>query len=157
MPTNLISPMLSHPGPDKNHVYLMHRLYRKSRNYVVKWRWFFKAVTSENDVTLCKLDVNAKNRTAVAGSVDFIKLEQKLFNGKSVTLYQVLLWKSNVVNQTVCKKIYLSWVYGVDRKICHSGSLFGITRQASWCRSVTLVTYFSIHTIHPWKILIILH
>ena len=56
----------------------------------------------------------------------------------------------------VCKKKYLSWVYGVDRKICHSGSLFGITRQASWCRSVTLVTDFSIHTIHTWKILIFL-
>ena len=34
----------------------------------------FTAVTSENDVTLCKLDVNVKNRTAVAGSVDFFKL-----------------------------------------------------------------------------------
>ena len=34
--TNLISPMLSHPGPDKNHVYLMHLLYRKSRIYIVK-------------------------------------------------------------------------------------------------------------------------
>ena len=68
MPTNLISPMLSHPGLDKNHVYLMHRLYRKSRIYVVKWRWAFTAITSENDVTLCKLDVNVKNRTAVAGS-----------------------------------------------------------------------------------------
>ena len=61
-----------------------------------------------------------------------------------------------MVNQKVCKKKYLSWVYGVGRKICHSGSLFGITRQASWCRSVTLVTDFSIHTIYPWKILIIL-
>ena len=65
--------MLSHPGQDKNHVYLMHRLYRKSRIYVVKWRWIFTAVTSENDVTLCKLDVNVKNRTAVAGSVDFFE------------------------------------------------------------------------------------
>ena len=32
-----------------------------------------------------KLDVNVKNRTAVAGSVDLIKLEKKLINGKSVT------------------------------------------------------------------------
>ena len=24
VPTNLISPMLSHPGPDKNHLYIMH-------------------------------------------------------------------------------------------------------------------------------------
>ena len=35
----------------------------------------FTAVTSKNDVTLCKLDVNVENRTAVAGSVDFIKHE----------------------------------------------------------------------------------
>ena len=35
----------------------------------------FTAVTSKNDITLCKLDVNVKNRTAVAGSVDFIKLK----------------------------------------------------------------------------------
>ena len=33
------------------------------------------AVMSKNDVTLCKLDVNVKNRTTVASSVDFIKLE----------------------------------------------------------------------------------
>ena len=33
------------------------------------------AVTSKNDVTLCKLDVNVKNRMTIAGSVDFIKLE----------------------------------------------------------------------------------
>ena len=31
-----------------------------------------------------------------------------------------------MVNREICKKKYLSWVYGVDRKICHSGSLFGI-------------------------------
>ena len=37
--------------------------------------------------------------------------------------------KSNVVNQKVCKK-YMSWMYDVDRKIRHSGSLFGITRLA---------------------------
>ena len=35
----------------------------------------FTAVTSENDVTLCKLDVNVKNRTAVADRVNFIKHE----------------------------------------------------------------------------------
>ena len=37
---------------------------------------------SKNDVTLCKLDVNIKNRTAIAGSVDLFKFEKKLFNGK---------------------------------------------------------------------------
>ena len=35
----------------------------------------FTSVTSENDVTLCKLDVNVKNQTAVGGSVDFLKLK----------------------------------------------------------------------------------
>ena len=35
----------------------------------------FTAVTTKNDVTLYKLDVNVENRMAVAGSVDFIKLE----------------------------------------------------------------------------------
>ena len=33
-----------------------------------------------------------------------------------------------MINRKVCKKKYLSWVYDVDRKIRHSGSLFGITR-----------------------------
>ena len=36
----------------------------------------FTAITSKNDVTLCKLDVNIKNRTSVAGSVDFFKLSR---------------------------------------------------------------------------------
>ena len=81
---NSISPMLSHPGPDKNHVYLMHRLYRRSRIHVVKWRWLLQPLRQK--MTLCKLDVNVKNRTAVAGSFDFFKLEKKLFNGKSATL-----------------------------------------------------------------------
>ena len=44
----------------------------------------FAAVTSKNDVTLCKLDVNVKNRTAAADIIDLFKLEQKLCNGKSV-------------------------------------------------------------------------
>ena len=51
----------------------------------------FTAVTSENDVTLCKLNIDVKNRTVVACSIDFVKLEQKLFNRKSVTLLQILL------------------------------------------------------------------
>ena len=45
----------------------------------------FTAVSSKYDVTLCKLDVNVKNRTAVAGSVDLFKHEQKLLK-VSVTL-----------------------------------------------------------------------
>ena len=67
--------MLSHPGPDKNHVNVMHWLYWKSRINVVKWRWFLQPMTSKNDVTLCKLDVNEKSRMAVASSVDFFQLQ----------------------------------------------------------------------------------
>ena len=77
--------MLSHPGPDKNHVYLMHRLYRKSRIYASSDVGFYSRYV-KNDVILRKLDVNVKNRTAVAGIVDFFKLESKLFNEKSVNL-----------------------------------------------------------------------
>ena len=78
--------MLSHPGPDKNHVHLMEVTYLRCQVTLV-----FTAVTSKNDVTLCKVDVNVKNWTAVAGSVDFFKHEQKLLNVKSVTLKHVLL------------------------------------------------------------------
>ena len=45
---------------------------------------FFTAVTSENYVTLCKLDVNIKNRMAVADSVDFFKLSRNPLKEKSV-------------------------------------------------------------------------
>ena len=60
---------LSHTGPNKNHVCLMYRLYRKSSD-VGLYSCYVK-----NDVTLCKLVVNVNIRTAVAGSVDFFKLE----------------------------------------------------------------------------------
>ena len=40
----------------------------------------------KNGVSLCKIDVYVKNRTAVADSVGYFKLELKLFKGKNVTL-----------------------------------------------------------------------
>ena len=148
--------MLSHPGPEK--ITCMKCISCIGSHVSTLWSDVgFYSRHVKNDVTLCILDVNVKNRTAVCGSVDFFKLEWKLFKGKCVTLQQVLHWKTNVVNQKVCKKKYLSWMYGAVRKICHSGSLYGITRQASWCRSVNLVIDFSVHTIHPWKILILHH
>ena len=67
----LISSMLSHPGTNENHVNSMHWLYRKSCIYVVKWCCFLQPITLKNDVSLCKLHVNIKNQTAVAGSVGF--------------------------------------------------------------------------------------
>ena len=38
--------------------------------------------------------------------------------------------KSNAGDRKVCKKKNLSWLFGTDRKIRPSGSLFGITRQS---------------------------
>ena len=47
----------------------------------------FTAVTSKNDVTLCKLDVNVKIRTAVADSVTSLNLS-------SNSLKEILLLNS---------------------------------------------------------------
>ena len=65
----------------------------------------------KNDVSLCKLDVNVKNRTAV---LNFSS--EKFYFIASTTSKIKCGRKSNVVNQKVCKIKYLSWVYGVDRK-----------------------------------------
>ena len=78
--------MLSHPGPDKkscvfNALVVLEVTYLRRQVTLV-----FTAVTSKTDVTLCKLDINIKNRMEVAGSVDLFNLEWKLFNGKSVIL-----------------------------------------------------------------------
>ena len=45
----------------------------------------FTAVTSKNDVTLCKLNVNVKNRTAVASGVDFFELSRNLLKKKVIS------------------------------------------------------------------------
>ena len=65
---------LSHPGPGKNRVFnalvVLEVTYLRRQVTLV-----FTAVTSKNDITLCKLDVNVKNRTGVVSSVDFFKFE----------------------------------------------------------------------------------
>ena len=62
--------------------------------------------------------------------------------------------KSNFGDQKACKKKNLSWLFGVDRKIRPLGSLFGITRLSLVMLNSDPRTEFSIHTSHPWKILI---
>ena len=57
----------------------------------------------------------------------------------------------------VSKKKNPLFVWGWDRNICPSWSLFVITRQASWCQLVILWTDFSIPPSHSWWILIIYH
>ena len=54
--------MLSNPEPDKKYAHLMH-VSTSSSNI------FLLSMTSQNDVSLCKLDVNEKKRTAVADGV----------------------------------------------------------------------------------------
>ena len=57
----------------------------------------FTAIDVKNDISLCNLDANVKNRMAVTGSVSFFKLEWKLFKGKSVTYskfyFENQMWK----------------------------------------------------------------
>ena len=64
-------------------MFVMHRLYRKSRIYVVKGRWFDNRYV-KNDVSLCKLDVNVKNQTAVAVSVGSLNLSRKCGKSKGM-------------------------------------------------------------------------
>ena len=45
---------------------------------------------------------------------------------------------------------YLSWMYGVDRKICHEGHWSASRGLPSDAEQWSRVTDFSIHTIHPW-------
>ena len=68
--------MSSHHRQDKNHVNLMHWLYRQSRTSSSEFFFVFysqgRHENEKNDVSLCKLDVNGKNRTAVTDSVGFL-------------------------------------------------------------------------------------
>ena len=63
--------MLSQPGTDEKHVYLMHCHVSTSSSDVV-----FTAITSKNDVTLCKLDVYVQNRTAVVVASNSLNLSR---------------------------------------------------------------------------------
>ena len=53
-----------------------------------------------------------------------------------------LALKSNTGDQKVCKKKNLSWLFGTDRKIRPSGSLFGITRL---CKQWPSDGFFYLH------------
>ena len=82
--THVISPRTGQKSREFNVLVVLEVTYPRRQVTLV-----CSAVTSKNDVTLCKLDVNVKKRTAVASS--FFKLEQNFFTGKSVTLKQALL------------------------------------------------------------------
>ena len=84
-------------------------------------------------------------------------IRRQLSIGRTWTLLLTPTLKSNAGNQRVCKKKNLSWLFGVDRKIRPSWSLFGITRRSLVMpNSNPRGTNFSIHTSHScWKILIV--
>ena len=52
-----------------------------------------------------------------------------------------LKWKKAIKTERVCKEKNLPWLFGVDRKLCPSGSLFGVTDAEQWP-----LGQFSIHT-----------
>ena len=61
-------------------------------------------------------------------------LQYVYYSGVSVkecdSLMVIPTLKSNAGDQRICKKKNLSWLFGADRNIRPSGSLFGITRQS---------------------------
>ena len=100
----------------------IHWLYRRSRNYVVKILGWHHC-----DVTY---DVNFQYGGRQRIGTWFI-------NGDSYV---------KAGNRKVCKKKNISWLYGADRKIRPSGSLFGITRQSVVMSNSDTRTDFSIRT-----------
>ena len=76
VPTNLISPMLSHPGPDKNHVNLMLGCIGSRVSTSSSGVLFLQPLRQKmTPLYANSVDVNVKNRMAVAGGVFFFKLE----------------------------------------------------------------------------------
>ena len=88
--------------------------------------FFFTAVTSENDVTLCKLDVNVKNRTAVGGSVDFFK-EKVLFHSKFY--FENQMW---LIKRYARKSIYHGCMVWIKKFVTrdHCSASLGKPRDA---------------------------
>ena len=89
------------------------------RAVVSYWRKFV------HEVLVNRLGGLSLPRKSVVRLTDRPDMTLDVDRGRKTTIQQ------QQQQQKVCKKEYLSWVFGVDRKICHSGSLFGITRQAS--------------------------
>ena len=75
------------------------------------------------------------------------------YSGLSGRLFHVFQYKMRFF--VMSKKRNALFVWGWDRKIHLSWSLFVNTRQASWCQSVILKTDFFIQPSQSWWILII--
>ena len=94
---------------------------------------FFAAVTSKNDVTLFKLDVNVKNRTMVAGSVYFFKLDYKFFKGKvllnSKFYFENQMW---FIKKYARKSIYHGCMLWIEKSVTrdHYSASLGKPRDA---------------------------
>ena len=90
-------------------MFSIHWLYRRSRNTVVKMSEVDIIATSHTTSTFNMADVNIIEHDS---------------------LMETPTLKSNARDQKLCKEKNLSWLFGADRKICPSGSLFGITWQS---------------------------
>ena len=93
----------------------------------------FTAVTSKNDVTLCKLDVNIKNQMGVAGSVYFIKIEYKFLKEKvllnSKFYFENQMW---LIKRYARKSIYHGCIVWIEKSVTqdHCSASLGKPRDA---------------------------
>ena len=79
----------------------------------------------------CTIDINIKHQKEPLVASTSLNLRRNSLKVKVLPYSKFYFENTGMVNQKVCQKKYLSRVFGVDRKICHLGPLFGITRQVS--------------------------
>ena len=111
--------------------------------YVFDIRWLYRT----SQYTIVKVDVTERNDATKRHGIVI-----RIWRTSAIEV--TALSKTHFQKWQDCKKKNLSWLLGIDRKIHPSGSQSDITRQASWCQTVTLGTDFSICPSHPWQILI---
>ena len=93
----------------------------------------FTAVTSKNDVTLCKLDVNVKYPMAVAGSVHFFQLKQNPLKEKvlfhSKFYFENQMW---LIKRYARKSIYHGCMVWIEKSVTrdHCSASLGKPRDA---------------------------
>ena len=111
----------------------------------------FTAVTSKNDVTLCKLDVNVKNRTAVAGGVDLFKFEWNSLKEKCYFLASsTLKIKCTKWKNYARKSIYHGNMVCIEKAVTrdHCSALLGKPRDAGQWLSWQI--FLSTPYTHEW-------
>ena len=91
----------------------------------------FTTVTSRYDVTLCKLDVHVKNRTAVAGSVDLLSRTSLT---EKVLLYSKFFFENQtwLIKRYARKSIYHGCMVWIEKSVTrdHCSASLGKPRDA---------------------------